>query len=225
VSGARDSKDPRNWETVPEFWNAIEVALQRGVAARTWYFLREQDAFRAWKRIRWLPAKYGRREWGQVVIWTAHAAWLVARQSGQTHDMYWERPFREVQTIEHAMWRIPRLQYQEAVMAAAPQIWRAFDAYDRQWWAGRALGFEVPPRGGYKRFRLASPFEVLAETHRILMGQPVNPSSPEAISATTHATLMKSPLYSIVPATNLHWGFDGTGNWVFRDWPRPPQAE
>jgi hypothetical protein len=44
------------------------------------------------------------------------------------------------------------------------------------------------------------------------MGQAVQPLSVQDLPAATHATLMASPLYSVVPATDLRWGYDG-GRW------------
>jgi hypothetical protein len=58
---------------------------------------------------------------GKGLVWTAHVAWLVARLGEAVHDVYWERPIRDVQRIEHAIKRTPRKQYEQAVTDAGPR--------------------------------------------------------------------------------------------------------
>jgi hypothetical protein len=194
----------------------IQRTMQDGVAGRTFFFVDEQAAFALWKAMK----RTGDRDrWGAELVWNAHGLWVRARIPPRCSDELWERPFTDVQRIGHAMRRPQRELFGAAVTEAADRIWPLLDDHDRRWWAGRALGFASPPRGGYSKVRIQTPFEVLENIGRIQMGQRAQASMPD-ISAAAHATLMASPLYGATPVTDLRWGFQD-GQWVFRDWRRP----
>ena len=212
-----DKLDPRNWDAIPAYRQLIESTMQHGVAGRTFFFVEARAAFALWKAMK---RTRDRDRWGAEIVWNAHALWVRARIPPRCSDEMWEHPFAEVQRIGHAMTRTQRTLFGAAVTDAAHRIWPLLDDHDRRWWAGRALGFESPPRGGYWKVRIPTPFEVRDNVHRILMGQAAQALSMHDVSAPTHATLMASPLYGATPVTDLRWGFEN-GHWIYRDWAPP----